>query len=167
MSTFESLAFFRGVSARYPTDRPFIQIPRKDRLPKNSPVLFHEIANAWFKSRFGIQYRSRAIFLTSRIISATAHAQNQATVVRVIPLTLYTFCWSPTVSDLLFAARSLTSRPEIEAFLERALYSEANLSEAHASGHEVMLACDSYVAIPTNLISPKPHANGTRLILPG
>src|SRR5690242_373049 len=102
MSTFEDLSFYRGVSTRYRTDRPSVIIPRRDRRPRNSSVDFHEVADRWFARRFGIAYRSRGVFLTSGIVSATAYAATAAHVMRIVPISAYRYCWSPKISDLLF-----------------------------------------------------------------
>jgi hypothetical protein len=166
MSTFESLSFFRGVSRRYPKDKPSIQTVRKNRSPRNSPLIFHKVADAWFRARFGLSYRSESLFVTSRVISAAAYAEDKTSVVRIIPISPYRFCWSPNVSDLLFAARRLTDRHEIESFLDKASYSEQDLNSAHASGNEVMVSCERYVAIPLALLPLDPSTSSGTLILP-
>lgn len=168
MDTFESLVFYRGISAQYPIDRPFLVAPRQDRRPKNSSPHFHEIADQWFERRFGIRYRSNGIFVTSRPLSASAYAASADHVVRIIPTSNYRYCWSPNVSDLLFAASRLAEAPaaEIERWLNDAQYCENGLHEAHTAGHEVMLYCAQYVAIPRNLIDAKTGSAAPSIIVP-
>ena len=153
MESFETLSFFRGVSTRYSAQHPTVHNTRRDRKPKDSPIEFHEFADEWFCSRFGVRYRSQAVFLTSMKRRAVAFAATPAHVMRIIPLSVYRYCWSPHAVDLLFAARRLrgSGRAAIEGHLESLQYREDSLSEAHAAGNEVMLFCESYIAIPVHL----------------
>ncbi len=167
-STFESLAFYRGMSDKYPTDRPSVVIPRRDRRPRNSSTVFHEAADQWFASCFGIPYRSHGVFLTSRPEAALAYAASPAQVMRVVPMSPYTFCWSSKVSDLLFAAMTFADAPPdaINAFLTDAGYQEDGLEAAHASGHEVMLSCERYLAVPVGLLGISVTDGRPSLIVP-
>jgi hypothetical protein len=169
MSTFEALSFYRGVSAKYPTDKPTLLKPRRDRRPKNSSAFFHDVADRWFESRFGIAYRSTGLFLTSRPMSASTYAGTPAHVMRIVPLSAYRYCWSPKVSDLLFAASRLGASPAeaIEAYLDSVQYCEIGLQEAHDAGHEVMLYCEQYVAIPLGLLEATLRSKAQSIILPG
>lgn len=159
MSTFESLIFYRGVSEDNPTDHPYIKQTRKNRKPRASSQHFHNIANQWFIQKFGISYRSEAIFVTSLKLSATTYAATEKHLVRVIPISAYRYCWSSKISDLLFAAKELENASEenIKRTLDFAEYREDDLQEAHKSGHEVMLFCEEYICIPEppNLMAQK------------
>ncbi len=167
MSTFETLSFYRGVSDKYPTDRPSILMPRRDRSPKHSSVAFHEIADRWFKRRFGVAYRSQGLCITSRQMSASTYAKTQAHVMRVVPLSDYRYCWSPSVSDLLFAATrmAVSSAEAIEDYLDSVQYREVGLDEAHDVGHEVMLYCERYIAIPIGLLGVLPTSSPQSVVL--
>lgn len=153
--TFEVLCFCRGMSGKYPIDRPYVVEPRVDRRPRDSGPKFHEIADHWFLERFGIRYRSQGVFVTPNQLTATAYAASPRHVARVVPLTEYRYCWSPRVSDLLFKAKELADADPaaIRQFLESAEYQESELGAAHEAGHEVMLHCSRYVAIPIDLLS--------------
>jgi len=153
MDSFETLTFFRGVSARYNTQHPTIHEIRRDRRPKHSSIEFHNGADEWFRSRFGILYRSQSLFLTSRKLTAQVHAATPAHVMRILPLSDYRYCWSPNSTDLLFAAEKLkgASQREIEDHLDSLGYCEDGLAEAHAAGHEVMLHCERFITIPVHL----------------
>lgn len=155
MDSFETLTFFRGLSARYNTQHPTIHEIRRDRRPKDSSIEFHNIVDGWFLSRFGVSYRSQALFLTSRKLTAQAYAATPDHVMRIMPLSDYRYCWSPNTSDLLFLARRLSGagKSEIEAHLESLCYREYGLAEAHLSGNEVMLHCERYITIPTHFIA--------------
>lgn len=155
MDSFETLTFFRGVSARYNLQHPTIHRIRRDRRPKDASILFHNIADGWFRSYFGVPYRSQALFLTSRKLTAQVYAATPAHVMRILPLSDYRYCWSPNAVDLLFAAKKLegANRSEIEDHLVSLGYREDGLVEAHAAGHEVMLHCERYITIPVHLAS--------------
>lgn len=162
------LSFYRGVSSKYPTDSLSLLTPRRDRRPRDSSVRFHEIADRWFESRFGIAYRSHGLFLTSRLISASTYAASPDHVMRVIPLSTYRYCWSPAVSDLLFAAKNMAASPreEIEAYLDLMQYREVDLEDAHKMGHEVMLYCERYISVPVGLLGVTVDPNARSIILP-
>ena len=105
--------------------------------------------------------------MTSRSFSAGTYAANPDYVVRVVPVSSYRYCWSPLVSDLLFAANRLGSAPdhEIESYLEAVQYREDRLEDAYTSGHEVMLRCEKYVAIPLRLLGNGEFASGSLVIM--
>lgn len=167
MDTFEDLVFFRGMSARYPIDRPSINTPRSDRRPKNSSESFHEAADAWFLRQFGIAYRSRALFVCSRKLTAQAYGASPDHVMRILPLTKYQYCWSPKVSDLLFAAnRYAEFEPSVvDQYLDGAEYRQDGLADAHRAGHEVMLFCERFIAIPSALCESDASSNPTSIVL--
>ncbi|MDG2518290.1 hypothetical protein [Lysobacter soli] len=168
MSTFETLPFYRGVSDRYPADRPSIHTPRLDRRPRNSAAFFHTTADEWFHKKFGIRYRSQGLLLTSRFLSASTYAGPSGRVMRILPLSHYRFCWSPNVSDLLFTANQLAEETSerIGEHLDSLNFVESDLIGAHECGHEVMLHCDRYVAIPTNLLDLPSDQDKPRILLP-
>lgn len=153
MDSFETLTFFRGVSARYNPQHPTIHEIRRNRRPKDTSIEFHNIADEWFRSRFGVLYRSQSLCLTSRKLTAQVYAATPAHVMRILPLSYYRYCWSPNATDLLFAARKLegASQREIEDYLDSLGYLEDGLAEAHAAGHEVMLHCERFITIPVHL----------------
>lgn len=92
--------------------------------------------------------------MTSKQLSASTYAATEDHLMRVIPLSNYRYCWSPKVSDLIFAATKLetASKDEIEAYLNSMQYREDELENAHRAGHEVMLFCDQYISIPIGLL---------------
>lgn len=167
MSSFEVLPFYRGVSVRYPIDAPSLNIPRRNREPRSSSPSFHRAADAWFEKTFGIPYRTQGLFVTPSDYVARNYAASDEHVMRIVPLSPYRFCWSPTISDLLFVAQRLAeaSSHEIEEYLAAADYQEGGLQAAHTSNHEVMLHCERYVAIPIGLMNGGARPQ-TSLILP-
>ncbi|MDP2876033.1 MAG: hypothetical protein Q8O00_07600 [Holophaga sp.] len=168
MDSFETLIFFRGVSVRYDPQHPTIHETRRNRRPKDASIEFHNAADRWFHSRFGVLYRSQALLLTSRQLTANVYAATPAHVMRILPLSDYRYCWSPNAVDLLFAAKKLegASPSEIEDHLTSLGYREDGLAEAHVTGHEVMLHCDRYITIPVQLVSGNGEENtGSSILL--
>lgn len=156
IDTFESLTFYRGMSEKHPIDRPSIVNVPKNRLPKHTSIAIHKVADAWFKNRFNIAYRSNALFLTSNFNTALqyAHQRERLHVFRIIPLYEYRYCWSPLVSDMLSLTGDLSDLQagDIVPRLGKSFYCQDRLEEAHSSGHEVMLHCEQCVAIPIHLL---------------
>lgn len=167
MESFETLSFYRGVSQRYDAQHPTIHKVRDDRRPRDSPENFHQVVDEWFYCRFGVRYRSEAIFLTSRKLTAQAYAATPAHLMRILPLSTYRYCWSPNAVDLLFAAKKLEGarREDIQMHLEGLEYREDHLTEAHGAGNEVMLYCERYITIPVHLTGDDPGESRSPSIL--
>lgn len=167
MATFETKKFYRGVSLRHPLDKATIIRPRKDRRPRDTNSGIHEVADKWFLEKFGIAYRSQAIFATPQFYVAQGYAASPEHVVRVIPLTEYNFCWSTKISDMLMLCMSPSDTRTIIQRLNEADYVDTNLSSAHESGNEIMISCDSYISIPIGLLNEgTPEKNISCIILP-
>lgn len=153
MSSFETFAFYRGLSEHYEIAHPTLHATRKNRCPRDMSVDLHNTADDWFYESFGVRYRSQSIFLSSNINVAAAYAATPNHIVRIIPVGTYRYCWSSQLSDLL---QLCMCRPDIDTFkddLKCSSYKEDGIEEAYHSGHEVMLFCESYVCIPTNCIA--------------
>lgn len=163
MESFESLAFYRGITTGPVPVSPLIVKARKNRLPKNTPLEVHERADKWFETKFGVRYRSQAVFVTSRQFIADGYAASPQHVVRVIPLGDYRYCWSPKVYDFLTVSIDPSNSKNIEGFLDRSGYIESDLRAAHTVGYEVMIFCERYVAIPLSLL--KEECMGDRRII--
>ena len=166
MSTFESLSFYRGVSSRHEVSSISLRVSRSDRRPRNTAAAFHAFADHWFERRFGVLYRSQALFVTSSIPMARSYAASDVHVVRVLPVSEYRYCWSPRVADLLKLSTSSSSAGATEwaRLLDGADYREDDLSAARDCGHEVMLWCRRYVTIPASLLNIKVGDEPFRLI---
>lgn len=54
---------------------------------------------------------------------------------------------------------------DIENYLDSALYREDDLAAAHRSQHEVMLYCESYVAIPVAFLNMQSEPDSPRILL--
>jgi hypothetical protein len=164
IESFETLAFYRGLSNGDCPTAPVIIRTRKDRKPRDLPLHIHDQADSWFNHRFGIRYRSQAVFVTGSRFIAQNYANSPRHVVRVIPLGAYRYCWSPKNSDLLFY-RTKQDTIAVEDYLESSGYAESGLRSACTSGNEVMLFCDSYIAIPVGLLDPSTVDTAKPLIL--
>ncbi len=163
--TFEVLPFYRGM-AKHDPNVPIVVETRKDRVPRDTDKAIHGRADAWFERRFGIKYRSQSVFITSNKFTAAGYAgHSERHVFRIIPLGSYRYCWSPKALDMLALVAS-ASMP-IEDLLAGAGYTESSLQRAHDLGHEVMLFCEEYIAIPSHLIDGKlpPGAQPSPIIL--
>ncbi|WP_198120343.1 hypothetical protein [Massilia rhizosphaerae] len=154
INSFETLAFYRGISSQTSIEHPSVRNVRKDRIPRNMPQEIHDRADAWFNEKFGVRYRSQALFVTSSMFIATNYATTPENVVRVIPIGPYRYCWSKKCSDLLFFKAS-ENKITIEGYLNDSDYIETDLADAFSSGNEVMLYCEQYVAIPLRLLQTK------------
>lgn len=162
MESFETLPFLRGIATVI--SHPFVAPTRKDRRPRDLALDLHEAADDWFLKRFGVRFRSQSIFVTSVRVVASGYGPQT---VRILPLGNYRYCWSRSTSDLLSILKGATVG-QVQGLLDAAQYVDVDLAAAHREGHEVMLHCDDYVAIPfengPNPVSV-PTANGGKLII--
>lgn len=151
---FETLTALRGLSAEKKLNSPFIGEMPHNRQPKDLPIDLHNRADQWFYEKFGVRYRSQAIFITGSEFVARSHAYSDQHIVRIIPLSGYRFCWSPLVKDL-FSFGNSSNGATIEEYLASGDYRQDGLEEALSSGNEIMLQCDQFIAIPTWMLSKK------------
>lgn len=164
IESFETLKFYRGLRSGNSLTNPFIKRVRRDRQPKDLPIKVHHEADLWFIKRFGIAYRSQAVFLTGSKLIAQNYASTPSNVVRVIPLGDYSYCWSPKRKDLLFYC-SENSSISINDYLEASDYQQTFLADAANCGNEVMLFCEQYLAIPVDLIEDAQQTSVSKTIL--
>lgn len=150
MNSFESLTFYRGLSLNYDISAPSLHFTRKNRTPRDLPENIHETADAWFKKKFGVSYRSQSLLVTSSEHIAATYAATPNHIGRIIPLGNYCYCWSPIIQDMLELFLNQRPLSSIEEELESAHYKEEDLEAAFKSEHEVMLFCESYICIPIN-----------------
>jgi hypothetical protein len=138
-----------------------------DRKPRNSSLNFHEAADEWFLDRFGLRYRSQAVFVTASMLMAASYAVSDGVVARIVPISEYRYCWSPRVSDLLFIAKDMAnaSKKDIWSELDTCQYKDNDLRLAADSGHELMLACAEYVALPVTVLAIRSKSE-SKIILP-
>jgi hypothetical protein len=149
--SFETLAFYRGLSSDIPLDRASLLKPRKDRNPRDTPANLHETANSWFTKKFGVPYRN-ALFVTPNRVIAQFYGKSPDHCVRIIPLGSYSYCWSSRYADFLHLAKDAPSSDALTYRLESAGYATTDLNMAHSSGNELMLFCEKYIAIPIGLL---------------
>lgn len=152
MASFESLEFYRGLSSRYDIQHPSVHYTRKGRRPRDVAENLHQIADSWFSDRFGVRYRSDAIFVSSNLNVVAAYAYSPEHIARIIPLGAYSYCWSSRLTDLLEVCLRKPREDELIEELNDADYKETDLESAYRMGHEVMLSCDSYICIPMNVV---------------
>lgn len=130
---------------------------RKNRIPLNTPLELHKIADKWFSEKFGFKARSQAV-LTFGDDTMITKSEYGNFVSAIFPIGNYEYAWSPSVKDMnvLVKNTALNRRlktdgrydPEkVKSALEDFGYTSKNLEEAVTSGNEVMLSCNSYVAI--------------------
>lgn len=139
------LPVYRGFARPLSEGKNYID-PPTDRQPKNIPVAAHRIIDQWFLERFGFNFRTQALFGSGSLDKATIHAEEGGEVGLIRPNADFMFCWSPHSYDLFGEYAQLKSDDEIASLLEKLEFTTDNLDQAIMSGHEIMLASDSFVA---------------------
>ncbi len=133
--------------------------PRKRRLPRDTPIEIHHMADKMFMDKFGWRPRSGGVFVTSD--EDDAYSYGYAYI--FLPVNGYSFLWSPNVDDFTEYLRDkgiLKHGYEISVPLENVkgqlkdiikTYKKTNLKQAIASGNEIMFNCIEYYLIGESL----------------
>lgn len=88
---------YRGMEHSLIPQDSFVALyqPRKDRRPKDMPLVLHNELNDHLTKQFGIPYRSEGLFAAGN----QSFAANYGKVGIVLPQGAFKFCWSPDVPD--------------------------------------------------------------------
>lgn len=136
------LPVYRGFTRPLADDKVTLVTPTK-RLPKNIPVAAHNSIDDWFYGRFGVKFRTQAVYGTGSLEKAIEHAGSNGEVAIIRPNSDFLFCWSPHGYDLLGEYAQLEDDAQINDLLEKLAFTTDHLDQAVMSGHEIMLAADS------------------------
>lgn len=115
-----------------------------DRKPKNIPEVAHRIIDDWFLEKFGVNFRTRAVYGTGSLENAQSHAGPDGEVAIIRPNADFSFCWSPHSYDLFGEYAELKSDDEIMTMLEKLEFRADNLEQAVMSGYEIMFASETF-----------------------
>ena len=118
---------------------------RLDRKPKDTARWKHAAADDFFATEFGWKARSQAVFAIGFEPFARLYGQSHV----IIPIGNFRVVWSPMVADFTVSIESIQSHEDFEEWIKHfgRKYMETNLDAAIESGNEIMLDCDSYIAI--------------------
>lgn len=153
---------YRGMKERFSPDI-CLKYPRSSRRPLTTNKKVHELADDYFKHKFGNKFRSESIFVSR----STELAKTYGDVYAVFPLDQVSFCWSPNVEDFtvtsakynkMFDAGEVTLTKddfnEFQKFMDDLDYhcDDESLKNDFVKYRdfkqfEVMIKCDEYLAI--------------------
>lgn len=129
---------------------PNISRPRR---PRDISQELHVRLQGWFSTKFGVDYRSQALFCTGDLDVAKGYARShQAAVIALTPAEPYSLCFSPICKDLyghfqFLSARNPNYLTTLDDELEKLNYVhrvDCGLEEAAATGNEVMVFSQSF-----------------------
>jgi len=122
---------------------------RKDRKPLSTPESVTKILDAEFLKYFGIKARTQTLFCTG----LDGYAKEYGALYSIFPIGDFDLIWSPEIIDLFV---TLPDNPEklppdeiIDLIDVKNNYKRGKnqLKKAIASGYEIMVVCDSYLAV--------------------
>ena len=122
----------------------------RERQPRDSSSLLHNVTGAWFQRKFGLNYRTLALFCTGKLDVARGYAaQPGVSVIQIFPVGDFSICFSEKCMDLYghFQFRPDITGAEIEQELDSLSYVEyknCGLDIAAASGFEAMLYAEQF-----------------------
>jgi hypothetical protein len=151
----------------------FIGNVRPDRRPSDTPLPIHEFMDNWFYKKFGVKFRSNAMFATK-----SQSARLYGDVYIVFPIGEFKYCYSSTIDDLYATiANKIESKLSshyapltkekfndflsdddnlkfaidiVEKILTDSKYIDSDLEKV-SYFPEIMINCKSYLAIKSNL----------------
>jgi hypothetical protein len=148
---------FRGVTSTFRTDINIIKCP-VNRRSRDTDSTIHHAADDFFFEKFGVRYRSNALFVTGDLDEAGNYGSMMDGKEYIIfPRGAFKFCWSPKVQD--FYAASEGSSPRYDGddeeeltqllfhWLETLEYKNTDLPSAINSRNEIMLHCTTAYAV--------------------
>ena len=157
---------YRGMRVRFSPDI-CIKYPRTSRRPLTTDKNVHELADDYFKQKFGIKFRSETIFVSRSQPLAETYGDPYV----IFPLDRVNFAWSPKVQDFTYSAHAFNSRfkdeesiskEDINSFqefmddLEYKCDDDSLRNEyvkfSNLKQHEVMIKCDEYLAIRAEVL---------------
>lgn len=153
---------YRGMRVMYAPD-VVIKYPRTSRRPLTTGQDDHEMADEYFKEKFGVPFRSSGIFVSRSKELASYYGDVYA----IFPLDRVTFAWSEQVEDFtntireervkLLGSTHINSEIDEEAFfkiMDSLHYEHDNDSLRQRyfkyrdlKKHELMIHCDEYLAV--------------------
>ena len=147
---------------------------RPDRKPTDTPLPIHEFMDNWFYKKFGVRFRSNAMFATK----SQGRAQIYGDVYIVFPIGEFKYCYSSTIDDLYATiANKIESKLSshyapltkekfndflsdddnlkfaldiVEKILSDSKYIDSDLEKV-SYFPEIMINCKSYLAIKSDL----------------
>lgn len=157
---------YRGIQVYRPQPLVIKKYVRTNRHPVDTPNNISKLMDNWFNKKFGIKFRSEALFVTGNVIAA----KHFGYVYIVFPIGNYDYSWSPVYSDLTddFAnalSKKIKQYPEeykylndrfinikknhLEEFMEDGKYIFNEDLVKGLKRSEVMIKSKSYYAIST------------------
>jgi hypothetical protein len=122
--------------ANWGSEEPVLIVPSPaNRMPVSTPLHVHMLVDDFFERRFGVRFRSRALFATSNPTTAAKYGA----VRQLVPQADFCYCWSPVVADLFEELLHKDPNEPFGDFLDRMSYRCHDLAGALESGNEVML----------------------------
>lgn len=123
---------------------------RRNRKPLTTNLRMHEITDEWFFDKFGIKYRSNALFTTADTVTAKGYGNIAA----IFPIGDFKYVWSPEMEDLYFLFNNIddvelwTESPsDVFKKLDSLNYKDTDLKKALITHNEIMIHCDDYLAV--------------------
>ena len=122
---------------------PYLDMARN---PRNTSRELHDLADAWFKHKFGVNFRSRALFCTGNRVEAEDYCDDNHVLISIEPVGDHAFCYSPNCTDMYRHFKRVSAHPwqqdkvwkELDS-LQYQLVNNAPWSTAALSGCEIMM----------------------------
>jgi hypothetical protein len=162
---------YRGVKGNI--IRPTIILCPINRAPRDTMGKVHEIADSYFLDKFGVRYRSNAVFCTGSPGIATDYGELTV----LIPISNFKFCWSPEIEDFTsdindelyftkgekvdFAGQThwvndpgnIRFTETVNKMLAKGKYRDNEFLSAVRSHHEIMVHATQFYLMPADILT--------------
>ncbi len=157
-----NLYLYRGMNGEAVGSYPFLKNEvYHDRKPRDMPIEYHKALDSYLYKKFGIKFRSNAIFVTGEL----GRAQSYGTVHMIFPIGEFKFIWEENIGDIwedmVFSKHFLDVYPKyvppsgsedpVDIFSHMLkiedYYKDTDLETAILSGNEIMINCKNYYAV--------------------
>lgn len=159
----ENQYLYRGMAVPSTNSLTFLKCDvLENRKPRDMPLNYHLALDEYLYKKFGIKYRSNAIFATGKL----GRAADYGKVYMIFPIGEFKFIWDSNIGDiwenLVHPKLHLTSghskyhppswsEDPIDIFSHMLkvedYYKDADLKGAISSGNEIMISCKNYYAV--------------------
>lgn len=141
-------ALFRGFSQKLATPEQSNIFYHTPRVPKNTDLRAHKIADQWFFETFGVYARSSTLICSTDFSQANSYGA----VYRIYPNAPAAIIYSPSVKDFHELESDLDEHTEssvIEWLIEKDFKMVSGCEDIDSKfWGEVMVICETYTALP-------------------
>ena len=128
---------------------PYLKL---DRRPRDSSATLHEWWGEWFKDKFGINFRAKALFCTGNRSLSESYVDPNHRIIAIDPVENFSICYSNKCEDLyahfeVECSSSCSTKADVFSELDSlgyVFYTNGGLQAASESKNEIMIFAEYF-----------------------